>query len=67
MKTLILSYEEHLGLKSMLYSRDGQTFLLTGQISLRYCIVGSKKFFGLFFFKYDIIDVNFVYFSYKNS
>ncbi len=34
------------------------TFLLTGEISLRFCIAGSKNL-GLFFFKYDIIDVNF--------
>jgi len=27
----------------------------------------QKKIFGMFFLKYDIIDVNFGYFSYINS
>jgi len=52
---------------SSIYTRGGQTFLLTGQISLRYCFAGRKKFFGMLFLKYDIIDVIFGYFSYINS
>ncbi len=46
------------------YTRGGQTFLLKGQISLKYCIAGRKFFFD---FKYDMIDVNLGYFCYKNS
>jgi len=50
----------------LVYTKVGQTILITGQISLRYFIAGHKYFFGLLFFKYDIIDVNFGYFSYIN-
>jgi len=49
-----------------LYSRGGQTFFLTGQISLKCFIAGRKKFFALFFLhKYHIIDVSFGYFIHK--
>ncbi len=48
----------------LVYTKVGQTILITGQISLRYCIAGHKKFFGLLFFKYEC--VNFGYFSYIN-
>ncbi len=41
----------------LVYNRGGQTFLLTGQISLKYYIAGRKNFFCLFFLKYDMIDV----------
>jgi len=48
------------------YSWVGRTFFLTGQISLKYCIAGRKKFFALFFLRKDhIIDVNFGYFIHK--
>jgi len=50
----------------MVKTRGGQTFFLTGQISLKYCIAGRKKFFALFFLHKDhIIDVNFGYFIHK--
>ena len=37
---------------------DGQTFLLTGQITIRNCIARRKKIWGLFLFMCDIINVN---------
>ncbi len=46
------------------YTKDGQTFFVYGPnfIKILYCRP-EKNLFGLFFFKFDIIDVNFVYFS----
>jgi len=50
----------------MIYNRGGQTFFLTGQISLKYCIAGRKKFSALFFLHKDhIIDVNLGHFVHK--
>jgi hypothetical protein len=51
----------------IIYGRGGQTFFLTGQISLKYCISGRKKIFlpYIFLFKDYIIDVNFRYFIHK--
>ncbi len=50
----------------MYFDRGGQTFLLTGQISLKYCIAGRKKILIYFFLHKDnIINVNFLYFIYK--
>ncbi len=37
------------GWETLLYSRGGQTFLLKGQISLKYCFADCKKIFGLLF------------------
>jgi len=53
-------------LQTIDYIRGGQTFFLTGQISLKYCIAVRKNFFALFFLhKYHIFDAYFGYFIHK--
>jgi len=53
--------------KLVLYTRGGQTFFVYGANFIKILFFGPKNFFGLFFLKYDIIDVNLGYFSYINS
>jgi len=57
----------NLGSSTLLINQGWPDFFANGPNFIKILFFGLQNIFGMFFLKYDIIDVNLGYFSYINS